>query len=177
MPKLLVPNIDCPEKSAQILYKSVWKGKPNGWQTVSVLWKLESAEIIESAHSSNPPHSLWLTHRRVSIPTNKHLVRVSFWKKLFDESTEWFNVINFSTTWLLIWKLDNDYLIRKCCNQNISPGWNKQDCNFFCLQNLNMSKLQYNILGGHQGSVGRDDSSWDGPRPSSSSGRDGTRTR
>ena len=130
MPKLLVPNIDCPEKSAQILYKSVWKGKPNGWQTVSVLWKLESAEIIESAHSSNPPHSLWLTHRRVSIPTNKHLVRVSFWKKLFDESTEWFNVINFSTTWLLIWKLDNDYLIRKCCNQSISPGWNKQDCNF-----------------------------------------------
>ena len=31
--------------------------------------------------------------------------------------------------------------------------------------------------GQNQGSVGRDDSSWDGPRPSSSSGRDGTRTR
>ena len=28
-----------------------------------------------------------------------------------------------------------------------------------------------------QGSVRRDESSWDGPRPSSSSGRDGTRTR
>ena len=46
-------------------------------------------------------------------------------------------------------------------------------------EGINMNKLDIGggFPGADQGSVGRDESSWDGPRPSSSSGRDGTRTR
>ena len=41
-----------------------------------------------------------------------------------------------------------------------------------------LAKIGCLVLRGYdQGSVGRDDSSWDGPSPSSSSGRDETGTR
>ena len=56
-------HVNNPHKSGINLSEKVYgipftKWLPNGLG-LSVLWKSESAEIIESAHSSNPPHEPW----------------------------------------------------------------------------------------------------------------------